>query len=79
MVSGASRRSSEDLWLREALLSARRGPVVHRATSRVINHHPHSRLTDVTRLNFLEVARAAFFSKSEARARYEVARAGLVH
>ena len=29
--SGASRRSSE-VWLREALLSARRGPVVHRAT-----------------------------------------------
>ena len=29
--SGASRRSSE-VWLREALLTARRGPVVHRAT-----------------------------------------------
>ena len=38
--------------------------------------------TDVTRLNFFEVARAAFFSKYQILVRgtrYEVARAGLVH
>ena len=34
-------------------------------------------LTDVTRLNFFEVARAAFFSKYQSEA--EVARTGLVH
>ena len=31
--SDASRRSREEMWLREALLPARRGPVVHRATN----------------------------------------------
>ena len=39
-------------------------------------------LTDVTRLNFIEVARAAFFSKAASAPRQEVrsvARAGLVH
>ena len=74
--SGASRRS------REALLAARRGPVVHRATivcaaGRVLC----ILLTDVTRLNFFEVARAAFFSKyySPRQEVRSVARAGLVH
>ena len=37
----------------------------------------YTQLTDVTRLNFFEVARAAFFSKYSPR--YEITRAGLVH
>ena len=41
-----------------------------------------TRLTDVIRLNFFELARAAFFSKYYILVRgtrYEVARAGLIH
>ena len=56
------------VWLREALLAARRSPVVHRAT-----------MTDVTSLNFFEVARAALSSLNLVRGTTnEVARAGLI-
>ena len=37
--SGAFCRSSEPMWLREALLTARRGLVVHRATTHDMQFH----------------------------------------
>ena len=47
--SGASRRSSE-VWLREALLAARRGPVVHRATKHNVVYILHDVSAEEIRL-----------------------------
>ena len=51
--------------LREALLNARRDTVTHRATNDKTKPFVArcTTLTGVTHLNFLKVARAAFFSK----------------